>query len=127
MESEKLFSYQMESTEEQHLYYSSGIVHCLNKLNTVRRKCCESAVKNDPDSLQSLRSGYSDSVELDKIIYINGSSTSIFNQGFLLSKSLKHHSLLKQKFLSQENLFNSEVPTAFNKCFAKKFNFDSYD
>ena len=46
-------------------------------------------IKNNIDSLQSLQKDYSDSVELSKTIYINGSSTSSVNQCFSLLNSLK--------------------------------------
>ena len=46
-------------------YYSSHTIHCLNKLNTARRKYSKNPIKNNLDSLQSLQRDYSDSVELD--------------------------------------------------------------
>ena len=108
-------------------YYSSHTIHCLNKLNTAKRKYSMNPIKNDLDSLQSLQREYSDSVELDKIIYINGSSTSSLNQCFSLLNSLKNTSLPNQMFLSQEKLPSTDIPTAFNKYFAGNFNFNSYD
>ena len=108
-------------------YYSSHIIHCLNKLNTARRKYSKNPIKNSLDSLQSLQMEFSDSVELDKIIYINGSSTSSLNQCFSLLNSLKNTSLPKQMFLSQEKLLDSDIPTALNEYFAGNFNFNSYD
>ena len=96
-------------------YYSSHTLQRLNKLNTAKRKYSKNPIKNNLDSLQSLQSDYSDSVELDKIIYINGSSTSSLNQCFSLLNSLKNTSLPKQMFLSQEKLLNSDIPTAFNE------------
>ena len=108
-------------------YYSSHTIPCLNKLNTARRKYSKNPIKIKLDSLQSLQRDYSDSVELDKIIYINGSSTSSLNECFSLLSSLKNTSLSKQMFLSQEKLLNSDIPTTFNEYFAGNFNFNSYD
>ena len=108
-------------------YYSSHTIHCLNRLNTARRKYSKNPIKNNLDSLQSLQRAYSDSVELDKIIYINGSSTSSLNQCFSFLNSFKNTSLPKQMFLSQEKLLNSDIPTALNEYFAGNFNFSFYD
>ena len=108
-------------------YYSSHIIHCFNQLITARRKYSENPIQNDLDSFQSLQRDSEDSAELYKIIYINGSSTSSLDQCFSLLKSLKNLSLSKQMFLSHEKLLNSEIPTAFKKCFSGNFRIDSYD
>ena len=105
-------------------YYSSHTIHCLNKLNTARRKYSKKPIKNILDSFQSLQSDCSDSVELDTIMYIKGSSTSSLNQCFSLLNSLKNTSLSKQMFLLQEKILKSDIPSAFNENFAGNFNFN---
>ena len=121
------FSFKRKVRINNPFYYSSHTIHCLNKLNTARRKYSKHPIKNNLDSLQSLQRDYSDSVELVKIIYINGSSTSSLNQYFLLLNSLKNTSLPKQMYLSQDKLLSSYIPTAFNVYFVGNFSFNFFD
>ena len=84
-------------------YYSSLTIHFLNKLNTARGKYSKNPIKNNLDSLFLLHRDYSASVELDKINYINGSSTSSLNYCFPLFNSL-------EKPLSEANVsFAGEI------------------
>ena len=105
------------------LKYSSKF----EKVEYRKTKVLKNPIRNNFKSLQSIQRDYLESVELNKIIYINGSSTSNLNQGFSFLNSLKNNSLAREMFLSQEKLLNFAIPTAFSKNFAGIFNFHSYD
>ena len=103
-------------------YYSSHTIHCLNKLNTAKRKCSKNPSRMKLQQLKSLEEDYTQSIELDEVVFVNGSLASTTNQCFALLNSLKDSPIPNHMFFNSKAIDENEVPEFFNNFFASNFN-----
>ena len=108
-------------------YYSSHTIHCLNKLNTAKRKCSKNPSRLNLQQLKSLEEDYTRSIELDKVVFVNGSLTLTTNQCLALLNSLKDSPIPNHMFFNSKAIDENEVPECFNNFFASNFNDKVYD
>ena len=108
-------------------YYSPHTIHCLNKLNTAKRYCSKNPTRLNLQQLKSLEEDYTQSIELDNVVFVNGSLTSTTDQCFALLNSLKDSPIPNHMFFNSKAIDEIEVPKLFNNLSTSSFNDKVYD
>ena len=112
---------------QQPFYYSSLSMHCLNKMNTLVRICSKNPRANNLGKLKRAREDFVQSVEMDKILFIQGSSTTSLTDCFSLFRKLKGSSDPTIMYLDNSTLQTEiDIPNGFNSFFAENFNSTSF-
>ena len=112
---------------QQPFYYSSHSMHCLNKMNTLVRICSKNPHANNLAKLKRAREDFVQSVEMDKILFIQGSSTTSLTDCFSLLRKLKGSSYPTIMYLNNSTLQTEiDIANGFNSFFAENFNSTSF-
>ena len=121
------FSKVTKKRKNSPFYYSSHTIHTLNRKHTAERLCARNPTKSNFAKLQSLTNDASESIELDKICFLDGNITTSTHQSFRILKSLKGDSIpvtLQYKLDSTSDPV--EICDLFNNFFAENFNNQTY-
>ena len=68
-------------------------MHTLNKLNTAKRKTVKKPSKTNIESVEKHQVEFSNSAELDRMLFVAGASTNTLPDCFNLSASRQIHTL----------------------------------
>ena len=102
-------------------------MHCLNKMNTLVRICSKNPRANNLAKLKRAREDFVQSVEMDKILFIQGSSTTSLTGCFSLLRKLKGSSYPTIMYLNNSTLqTETDIANGFNSFFAENFNSTSF-
>ena len=109
-------------------YYTSHTVHCYNRLEIFKRCCIQNPTNKNLTTLNSSQKDFDDSVELDRITFLHGSTTYFISESFKLLRSFSCRTLPQLMFRG-DNYFHSvaENVNGFNDFFVEKFNLQHFD
>ena len=99
-------------------YYSSHTMHSLNLVKTLRRKCIKNPSHHNFVLVTKAEEDLSDSIELDRLCFLNGTATNSTTECFKAVRSLSVQSLPQQMHFGKLK-FCSEISIAngFNMLF----------
>ena len=104
-------------------YYTSNKMHTLNKLKTAKRKTVKNPSKTNIESVEKLQVGFSNSAEMDRMLFVAGASTNTLPDCFSLLNSLKTNTYPMVMSYDDDCLKTvPQISNDFNTYFSSNFN-----